>query len=173
MAMLGAPETAIKERLGHAVVDMIATRAGCYVTQPPTDYKSTDVNIAPMAAGTPAQIDAQIKGVTTLVSKGDFLEYKLKKRNYDHLRAQNLMIPRVLLVADVAKEADRWVIFDHKSVKFCNGVYWYDLHGLSDATQQSNVPIMIPRANRLDAAKLVELLERGLANARSGKGGLS
>ena len=60
--MLGAPETALKERLGHAVVELIATRAGCQASQPYTDYKSIDVNISPIADDLPMQIDAQIKG---------------------------------------------------------------------------------------------------------------
>ena len=171
--MLGAPNTAIKERLGHAVVDLIASRAGCYVTQPPTDYKSTDVNIAPMAAMLPMQIDAQIKGVTSLKEKGGQLEYLLKRRNYDHLRDCNVLIPRVLLVADIAQEADNWLVCEEDSIRFCKGVYWCDLHGMPNATQESNVPVMISPENRLSAEALVAILEKGYANAKSGKGGLS
>lgn len=171
--MLGAPETALKERLGHAVVDMIATRAGCQATQPYTDYKSTDVLISPIADDLPMQVDAQIKAVTTLQLDGQFLKYKLKKRNYDHLRRTDLMIPRVLLVADLHQQSDNWVVCEADRVSFCKSVYWMDLHNFPDATQISDVPLRIPVANRLTAMELVGLLQRGYANSKAGKGGVS
>jgi hypothetical protein len=171
--MLGAPETALKERLGHAIVDLIASRAGCQTTQPHTDYKSTDINISPMADDLPMQIDVQIKGVTTLKIDGAFLKYRLEKRNYDHLRRTDLLVPRMLVVADINKLRSKWVRCKNDSVVFSNSVYWLDLHDLPDATQKTKVPVRIPIANRLDPDELVALLKRGYANSKSGKGGLS
>jgi hypothetical protein len=171
--MLGAPETALKERLGHAVVELIATRADCQAPQPPTDYKSIDVNISPIADDLPMQIDAQIKGVTTLELQGSFLKYKLPKRNYDHLRRTDVLVPRMLIVADINKAPDNWVRCEDDKVIFSNSVYWMDLHGFPAAAQKSDVPLKIPVANRLSASELVALLERGYANTKSGKGGLS
>lgn len=171
--MLGAPETTIKERLGHAVFDLIASRAGCQVTQPHTDLKSVDVNVSPMSGTLPAQIDAQIKGVTTLEPDGAYLKYKLKRRNYDHLRLTGLMVPRILVVADIHTDSENWVVCDSDHVRFSNCVYWMDLHAFPDATQKTNVPILIPRDNRLTSDRLVALMERGYDNAKSGKGGVS
>lgn len=171
--MLGAPETALKERLGHAVVELIATRAGCQATQPYTDYKSIDVLISPIADDLPMKIDAQIKAVTTLVPKGSFLRYRLEKNNYDHLRRTDVLVPRLLLVADLNKDENSWVTCDDNSVTFCNCVYWFDLYGFPAASQNTKVPLDIPMTNRLTALELVALMSRGYANSKAGNGGVS
>lgn len=171
--MLGAPETAIKERLGHAVVELIATRAGCQVTQLNLDYKSIDILISPIGDDLPMQIDAQLKTVTTLEKSGSFLKYYLKRRNYDHLRRSNVVNPRILIVADLHGSPDKWVICESDKIAFCNAVYWLDLYGLPDVSQKTVVPLHIPVANRLTANELVGLMQRGYKNAKSGKGGVS
>ena len=173
LSMLGAPETAIKERLGHAIVDLIVSRAGCYTTQPPTDYRSVDVNIAPISDQVPHQVDAQIKATTTLKIDGDHLKYSIPKKNYDDLRKTGLTIPRVLLVADLHLAADKWVSFSSTDIRFCKAVYWLDLHDFPTATQKQKVPVRIPVENVLSASNLVDLLERGYENMKKGEGGVS
>ena len=171
--MLGAPVNVIPERLGHAIVEMVAARAGCEVLQPLTDYTSVDASIKPIS-GTPGiQIDVQIKASSNLNRNRSHVKFPLKIKNYDDLRDDNLIIPRMLVVADLAELEKDWLSFSKEEVVFKRSVYWFDLHALPATPNTTSVTLDIPKANILTADRLSTLMMAGFTNAKSGKGGLS
>lgn len=171
--MLNAPQNAISERLGHAILEIVAARAGCEVMQPPTDFKSIDAMIKPISPTVDGQIDVQIKGSAGLARDSAHIKFPLKIKNYNDLRSSNVMVPRMLVVADLAPSDTDWVSTSSDEVIFRRSVYWVDLHSLPATQNKTSVTIDIPLSNVLSAQALASLIGRSYANAKSGKGGLS
>ncbi len=170
--MLGAKPNVLKERMAHAVLEIIAARAGCEVLQPSTDYTSIDACVKPMS-GTPGfQIDVQIKGSSSLSGTKTEIKFPLPKKNFDDLRTTDLILPRMLIVTELADSCENWLKCTNKSIRFNKSIFWVDLYGRPASSNSTNVTISIPRTNVLTADKLANLMLTGFKNARNGKGGL-
>lgn len=170
--MLGALENVLKERLAHAVLEIVAARAGCNVMQPPSDYSSVDAVLKQISGKPGYQIDVQLKGSSSLNVDKDSIKFKLKKKNYDDLRETNVITPRMLVVAHLAESSKDWVECNARSIIFSNSIFWLDLCGSPSAAGKTSITVKIPRVNVLSAEKLADLMKTGFDNLKSGKGGL-
>lgn len=170
--MLGAEENVVKERLAHAILELVAARAGCEILQPNTDYTSIDAIIKQISGKPGYQIDVQLKDGAAMRGDATHIKFNLKKKNYDDLRETNLIIPRMLVVAELSDTCADWVKCSEQSVRFSKSVYWIDLYGKPVSSNTSSVTVDIPRKNVLSANILAALMATGFDNMKSGKGGL-
>ena len=170
--MLGAATTVVEERLGHAFLEVVAARAGCQVIQPHTDYESVDGIIRPISGVPPVQIDVQIKASACLKRDSSTLKFPLKIKNYNDLRNTNVIMPRMLVVADLDADHEYWVKGNKEGMSLRRRPYWYDLRGQGATPNITTITINIPLSNVLSPESLVGLMGTGFENVKSGKGGL-
>src|SRR5688500_11392259 len=91
-----------KERFSDAYIHAVAAIAGCDVMKPPTDIDSIDwVLHAKGIIGArfrAPRIELQLKATSTDRVDDTYVRFPLKLKNYDDLRPENVLVPRILVV---------------------------------------------------------------------------
>ncbi|MEU0953966.1 hypothetical protein ABZ353_16725 [Streptomyces niveus] len=121
---LGLPGSALKERVSYLTLGLLATGAGCFLSDPQLDYECLDVTIigsGPHQRRRP-RFDVQIKassvgGAVRALAGGDFA-ISLPRAQYEHLRAPAFLpikfvahiFPRGTDIPQVITEGDRMVL---------------------------------------------------------------
>ena len=105
------------------------------------------------------QIQLQLK-CTSSANVGDgVLKYQLKKKNYDDLRGEDVVVPRYLAVLVVPNNTDNWLIHSDEYMSLHKTCYWYSLRMLPESANKTSVTISIPLAQRLTTASLLQLMD--------------
>ena len=125
----------------------------------PWTTTAVDLAIASRASGRP-RIELQLKCTSGNVVRGERLVYPLPRKNYDDLRATDLLVPRLLIVVLVPEAEDEWLRHstDELSLRRCG--YWVSLRGASETKNTSTVTVELPLANVWDVPGLRRLMER-------------
>ena len=159
-----------KELLSRAYVSAIAAQVGFRSAIPDVDDDSVDLILKGRGFSSGIrnpQLEIQLKCTAKNGGCSDYFSYQLPIKNYNDLRAENLLCPRYLFVLVVPTDATGWLIHenDHMKVKHC--CYWYSLSELQPTANDTSVTIKIPRENLLTASSMLALMElasqRGVA----------
>ncbi|MFF2201149.1 hypothetical protein [Streptomyces sp. NPDC058145] len=121
---LGAPGSALKERVSYLTLGLLATGAGCFLSDPQLDYDCLDVTIigsGPHRRRRP-RFDVQIKassvgGTVRALAGGDFA-ISLPRHQYENLRAPAFLpikfvahiFPRGTEIPQFVTEGDRMTL---------------------------------------------------------------
>ncbi|MFF9557050.1 hypothetical protein ACF1DY_14690 [Streptomyces albus] len=121
---LGLPDSALKERVSYLTLGLLATGAGCFLSDPQLDYDCLDVTITgsgPYPRRRP-RFDVQIKassigGAVRALASGDFA-ISLPRDQYENLRAPAFLpimfvahiFPRGTDIPQIVAEGDRMVL---------------------------------------------------------------
>lgn len=150
-----------KEQFQRAFVGALAAHAGLNPGQDAVDDDSVDLRLK--AKGIEGgilrnpQIEFQLKCTYRDLVKGDKLAYSLGIKNYNDLRAEDLLCPRYLVLLVVPRETDKWLGHSEDCLTLYHECYWMSLKGLPEKTTQ-NVMVHLPIKNRLRTSTLEEMI---------------
>lgn len=145
--------------LSLAYVHAVATHAGYHCHEPAgPDRDSVDAQISAGGAMRP-KLDIQLKASVGLVKEQDAFKFNLKIKNYNDLR-ETTQTPRLLVVLDLPKLKDEWLLISAGELVLRRAAYWVDLRGQPETANTSAIQIKIPTANVFDMKALTTLMKR-------------
>lgn len=155
----------IKEEISIAYIHALAAKVGFACEKPSIDMDSIDVVVqenglidATSSIYSP-EIKMQLKSSSAIVPQDGQLHFSLSIKNYNDLRAKSTS-PRLLVLLILPEELHDCVSHsvDNLVIKKC--AYWYNLSGLPETTNTSNITIQIPETNVLSPETLKDLMLR-------------
>lgn len=150
-------------QFSKAYVQAVAATAGYSCTTPEVDDDSVDVTIATKGArGTvrSPRLDAQIKSWTVPRVVDGGLRYALSIKNYNDLRHEDFLVPRILVVVVMPTDLDEWIeLSDHETtVRRCG--YWASLRGMGQTMNAESVTVTVPMSQQLSVQSLSSIMQR-------------
>lgn len=153
-----------KERLSDAYLQAVVTTARMSMTKPSVDNDSVDWTIAMkggMGKYSSPRLEVQLKCTSDAVdNNSDEIKYPLKLKNYQELRAEDLYVPRILVVVFVPDDIDRWVEQTEETLLVRHCGYWLSLRGMPESSNSTSVTVSIPRTQIFTAVALKEMMLR-------------
>ena len=139
-----------KEQFSNAYLLAVATVAGYSLYKPAVDDDSVDWGIA--ASGEVGRVrsprlELQLKSTSRDVLSAVELRYPLKLKNYDDLRLDKFVIPRILLVVFLPENRSDWLQQSEEELclRYCG--YWVSLRGMPETPNTATVTVTLPRVN--------------------------
>ncbi len=172
--MTGVPgcyESLHKEQFSTAYVRAVVAAAGYSANRIDPDTHSADLQIGTLAAGQlprDPKLEVQIKGtsVPCYSPDGALISFKLKRKNYDDLRA-HVLVPRVLIVVVLPQDSTKWVAQTCAALALMCCGYWASLAGEEDSDpKRRTITVQVPCAQVFS----VEALKRMMRNVSDDKG---
>lgn len=150
-----------KEEFQYAYVAALAAHAGLNRGDFRVDDDSVDVTFH--GRGLEAiirnpQIQFQLKCSSLPLIHSGILKYQLKKKNYDDLRGDDVVVPRYLAVLVVPEQTSRWVREHHDCVALHNLCFWASLRDAPASSNSASVTIEIPVSQRLTSSVLYDMM---------------
>ena len=93
-----------------SLVDQLFSSVRLY--EPKVDDESVDLGIAGRIASEiprPPRLELQLKCTSDKIIKEKNIVFSLKRKNYDDLRLDDLIVPRLLVVLSVPRKDDDWL----------------------------------------------------------------
>jgi hypothetical protein len=152
-----------KEQFSRAYVHAIATVAGFTLYEPKVDDESVDLGIAGRIASDiprPPRLEIQLKCTSDRIIKEKDVIFSLKRKNYDDLSLDDLIVPRLLVVLFVPKKDDEWLKHTETETTIRDCAYWASLRGMENRKAKTKVTIRFPRTNLFCVESLRELMRR-------------
>jgi hypothetical protein len=152
-----------KEQFSRAYIHAIATVAGFTLYEPKVDDESVDLGIAGRIASDiprPPRLEIQLKCTSDKIVKDKDIVFSLKRKNYDDLRLDDLIVPRLLVVLVVPRKDDDWLKHSETETTIRHCAYWASLRGMEDKRAKTKVSISFPRTNLFCVEALRELMRR-------------
>ena len=159
------PPTDHKDLFAQAYVRAVAAVAGYIPGGPELDRESCDIQLSSAGSftGMPPRLEIQIKG-TKEEPKADELVYDLKQKNYDDLRFQPVMVPRLLVVVTMpGDDPQMWITQNDEQLVMRRCGFWLSLRGKPASDNDTKTRIRIPTNQRFDVAAL-QLLMNNISN---------
>jgi hypothetical protein len=146
-------ENDIKEELSYAYVHAVTSRAGFSCENVRKDRDSIDLHVRargrldPSATRTSPQLAVQLKAHVLDPLPDDAFDFRLKRKNYDELRAPKPMVPRILVVFIMPKDPASWLGLSESELMLRGCVYWCSLLGLPESRNEKYQEVRIERKN--------------------------
>lgn len=152
-----------KEQFSNAYVRAVASVAGFTLAKPEVDDDSIDLMVAQRGgSGTvrSPRLDLQLKCTgQDIISDGN-LHFPLKLKNYEDLRVDNILVPRILVVLCVPDDLTDWIEHSEQQMLIRHCAYWVSLRSEPATTNTTNVTVQIPRLNLFHPASLTAIMDR-------------
>lgn len=155
--------SAQKEQFSRAYVQAVAAVTGFAWSVPSVDDDSIDMTLSDRGGrGTlrSPKLDLQLKCHASLAPTEPTFSFPIKIKNYDDLRDESVMVPRILVVVLVPERVEEWMSHSEESLALRRCGYWVSLHGLPPTTNTSTVSIEIPRVQCFDPENLAQIMDR-------------
>jgi hypothetical protein len=171
MALTGTPtgaDTWRMEQFSRAYIQAIAAGAECSASVPAVDIDSLDVSLRRKTTGTSVrspQLDVQVKATFTDCVRDSVVAYPLSVKNYEELRGEDILVPRILVVVVIPDDIATWMEHSEDSLALRRCAYWYSLRTHAATTNTGNVTLHIPRSQIFDVGSLDAIFQRLEAGA--------
>jgi hypothetical protein len=102
----------MKEKFSSAYLIATASVVGLVTTEPRPDLDSTDWTLASIGGNgrvKSPKLDVQLKCTAADLCTETHIRFKLDLKNYDDLREEDVMVPRILMVVVVPEDPADWV----------------------------------------------------------------
>ena len=152
-----------KEQFSFAYVRAVAAVSRIAVSEPTVDDDSVDLLFQQRDGGgvvLSPRLEAQVKCTDAAVVTATHVAYPLKMKNYDDLRATNLLVPRLLIVVVVPDQLNDWVNHSEKELAIRKCGYWLSLFGEPAVQNVSTRTVHVPRSNQFTVVHLSEMMQR-------------
>jgi hypothetical protein len=152
-----------KEQFSRAYVHAVASVAGYALYEPYVDDDSIDVGIAMRGNGGAIfspRVELQLKSSSRNIIKKDRIVYPLGLKNYNDLRVENVLVPRILVVVIVPKDIDYWLAQTEEEMCFKHCGYWHSLSGMGEPKSTTTVNVSLPREQQFTVEALRSIMER-------------
>jgi hypothetical protein len=152
-----------QEEFSRAYVYAVAAAAGFkYSPAASPDDDSIDVGVSARGLrGTSRspKLDIQCKCILGAVA-GDPIAYALKQKNYDDLRHDDYLVPRILVVLFVPEDLATWTTHTEQELTMRHCAYWLSLRGLPATANENTTTIRLPRRNQFSVHGLTVIMDR-------------
>jgi hypothetical protein len=152
-----------KEQFSFAYVRAVSAAAGIAVSEPTIDDDSIDLLFQQRGGGgtfRSPRIDAQVKCSAVLDLADDHIAFPLKLKNYDELRHDDVLVPRILIVVRVPDNLPEWIAHSEDNLALRRCGYWMSLKGKPQSVNETSVTVHVPRANLFTVDGLISLMQR-------------
>lgn len=151
-----------KEQFSRAYIKAVAACAGFACATPSVDDDSVDMSLFKRGGGgtiKSPRLDVQIKCKAAIVPSDDF-QYSVKLKNYDELRIENVMVPRILAVVLVPDNLADWLEHSETELAMRHCGYWVSLRGLPQSENACSETVTIPRNQQFTVRSLRDIMDR-------------
>lgn len=159
-----------KEQFSIAYVHAIATAARCKLEEIVVDDESVDATIRQVATHVMldyVNLDIQLKCTSQAVERDEYIAWPLRKKNYLDLASTRRGAPIILIVLQVPKKFEDWLLQDDKSLTLAKSAYWTSIRGFPDLPEgQTQETVKLPKTQPFNVEHLLDIL------ARVGDGGV-
>jgi hypothetical protein len=152
-----------KEQFSIAYVRAVASVAGYTTYKPDVDDDSVDLGIAAKGPSTTfhsPHLELQLKCTWSDEIDEENLHFPLKLKNYDDLRNERVMIPRILVVVRVPEILGEWLAHGEEGLTMRRCAYWVSLRGKPETTNEASVTIRLPGMQQFTVAALQSLMDQ-------------
>jgi hypothetical protein len=153
-----------KESISNAYLQAVVATARMSMTKPSVDVNSIDWSLeCPGMLGSVYQdpkLDIQLKCTAADSLPNGDLRLPLKMKNYNDLRCDNCLAPRILLVVVVPKNINDWLNQSEKELLMRRCGYWRSLRGEPVVTNAHKITVSIPRNQILTPQSLNDIMGR-------------
>jgi hypothetical protein len=104
------------------------------------------------------RLELQLKCTSQDVLREDGVHFPLSIKNYDDLRADDVLVPRILVVVTVPHSLTDWLVHSEEQLLIRRRGYYLSLRGLPAVENQETVTVTLPRRNRLTVEALTALM---------------
>jgi hypothetical protein len=151
------------EQFSWAYIRAVAAAAGFAADRPELDRDSVDLTISASADSglmrTP-RLDLQAKSTADLAPPGDRIPHFLKLKNYNDLRVEEVMVPRILVLVLVPDDPLEWLDQTEEQLALRRCGYWISLRGSPETENATGVTVKLPRSQLFSVDALKSMLER-------------
>ena len=148
-----------EEAMSRAYTHAVAAGAGYVTADYSLDRDGVDLRIQAGGLMRPA-LELQLKATINLGMAYDGVHhFPLAIRNYDLLRIET-QTPRLLVVLDLPREQDQWMMVTADELVLRRKAYWLNLRGYEETPNQESVTVNIPVANVFNVDNLHSLMEQ-------------
>jgi hypothetical protein len=150
-----------KEQFSRAYVQAVAACAGFAWSIPSVDDDSVDLTLHQTGGGgtiRSPRLDIQLKCKANPTPAEDSFSFWLKLKNYDDLRDEHVLVPRILVVVLVPDLAADWLTHSEAQLVLRRCAYWVSLRGLPQTTNATGETISIPRSQLFDVRAIETIM---------------
>ena len=148
-----------KSRLSLSYIETVTYRTGYHVSEPKVDVDSVDGTLRADFGRRP-RIEFQAKATSQDIVRGDTLNFPLDIDNYNDLRVEDVMIPRILIVMRMPDAIDDWISQSQEELRLRHCAYWLCLEGYEARQNTSTVTVHIPTANVFNVEQLESIMQK-------------
>ena len=109
------------------------------------------------------RLDLQLKCTARKLLREDGLRFPLKRKNYDELRGEGFLVPRILVVVTVPVQVPDWLLQSEEELALRHCGYWLSLREAPEKRTGTSVTVRIPRENILSIEALARIM-KGIAD---------
>lgn len=152
-----------KEQYSRAYVQAVAACAGFSWSVPSVDDDSVDMCLHQTGGGgtiRSPRLDLQIKGVGGASPSTAQFSYSLKLKNYDDLRDETIMIPRILVVVLVPDLLQDWLLHSESELALRRCGYWLSLRSMPASANATGQTVQMNRGQQFNVPSLQAIMER-------------
>lgn len=132
------------------------------------DDESVDITVGRTGGGgtiKSPRLDIQLKCSSQDLLKEDGVHLRLKRKNYDDLRATGCHVPKILVVLLVPLDEAEWCENAHETeMKLRRNAWWSRLVGVDPKENVETPTVVIPRAQHFDVQALNSIMDRVAKN---------
>jgi hypothetical protein len=156
-------ENAQKEQFCRAYVQAVAAVAGFAWSEPSVDDDSIDLTLSARGGGGTVRsprLDLQLKCHAQVTPESSSFAFPVKIKNYDDLRDDTVMVPRILVVVLVPGDVSDWIRHTEDELRLRRCGYWSSLRGLEGTQNRQTVSVSIDRTNLFCPDGLRQIMQR-------------
>jgi len=158
-----------KEEFNYAYVCALAAHAGLNRGDFRVDDDSIDITFQTKHDFGPGRlrsplIQIQLKCTSQDLVVDGVIKFKLKIKNYDDLRGDNVVAPRYLAVLLVPEDVGAWIAHNDGHIALYNSCYWVSLRNAGPTDNDTTVTVDVPLAQRLTSHILWQMMNRASAS---------
>ena len=154
-----------KEEFSYAYLYAITSAAGYSFQKSsrPADIGGIDVTITGTTSDESlyeAQLDLQVKSTSLDVLSDNSIRYPLKLKNYNELRKERTVAPRILVIVLIPENLEQWI--DQSETELCmrRCAYWISLRGQPQTSNTESVTVYLPRQQLFTVDTLKTLMQQ-------------
>lgn len=152
-----------KEQFSVSYLRAVAAVAGYTLYEPTVDDDSVDWQIAARGtADTPRRprVELQLKCSARDILRPETVRFPLEIKNYEDLRTDNLLVPRILIVVFVPRDVRDWIRHSEEELALRHCGYWSSLRGEPPVQNQGTITVSLPRSQQFTPEALKQIMKR-------------
>ena len=154
-----------KEEFSYAYIYAVVSAAGysCQIASRPLDIGGIDIIISGVETEDslyPPRLEVQVKSTSTSVLSTDSIRYPLKLKNYNELRKQRTLVPKILVVVLIPDDQSQWLNQSEDELCLRRCGYWLSLRGEPETTNTDKVTVYLPRQQIFTAGTIKNIMQQ-------------